>query len=223
MRLVSLRAMAHAEDEMTPFLTAYVASWVAFCLVAARIAWRSVRLRPAEVGAFLFVPWKVAVFVPAILFVTVAGHFTDDETWDVVTGAGMSVLTVGTAWWSVGTAARVLRRKSPGRELVVAIALMLFASSWFYDGYLLLRDGAYTARWLGNLMLSPTVYLCAGLLTNLEMSEERKLSFAFTRSEWPRPLPTKRQVGWPLVVASLPLVAIAAYFLVAFVGWHLPR
>lgn len=209
---------------MTTFLWGYLASWIALCVVAALIARRSVRLDRSDALAFLLVPWKLAVFVPAILFVTFAGHFTDDETWDVVSGAGMSILTVGTAWWSVGTAVRVVRRQRPLRELVVVIAVTLFASSWFYDGYLLLRDGAYTARWLGNLMLSPTIYLCAGLLSNLELDAERKLTFAFTRSEWPRPLATnKRQIGWPLVLASLPLVAIAAYFLVGFVGWRLPR
>ena len=208
---------------MTPFLVAYVFSWIAFCLVAAAIAWRSVRIGAAEVRAFLLVPWKVAVFAPAILFVTFAGHFTDDETWDVISGAGMSIFTVGTAWWSVGTAVRVVRRQRPLRELVVALAVTLFSSSWFYDGYLLLRDGAYTPRWLGNLMLSPTVYLCAGLLANFELDAERRLAFAFSRSDWPRPLPTSQRVGWPLVLASLPLVAIAAYFLVGFVGWHAPR
>jgi hypothetical protein len=208
---------------MTPFLVAYLSSWIAFCVVAALVAWRSVRVSRADALAFLLVPWKVAIFVPAILFVTLAGHFTDDETWDVVSGAGMSLLTVGTAWWSVGTTARVVRKKQPLRELVVALAVMLFSSSWFYDGYLLLRDGAYSARWLGNLMLSPTIYICAGLLTNLELDADRRLSFAFTRSDWPRPLPTKRHVGWPLVLASVPLVAIAAYFLVAFVGWRMPR
>jgi hypothetical protein len=129
---------------------------------------------------------------------------------------------VGTAWWSVGTAARVVRHQRPRSELVVALAVMLFASSWFYDGYLLLRDGAYTARWLGNLMLSPTIYLCAGLLSNLELERTtRKLSFAFTRQDWPHPLPDARTVGWPLVLASVPLVAIAVWFLVGFVGWHL--
>ena len=208
---------------MTPFLEGYVASWSLVCLVAAVVAWRTVRIPRDDAKAFLLAPWKVAVFVPAILFVTFAGHFTDDETWDVVSGAGMSILTVGTSWWSVGTAVRVVRRKAPVRELFVALAVMFFASSWFYDGYLLLRDGAYTARWLGNLMLSPTIYLCAGLLANFEIGEDRRLGFAFTREDWPRPLPGKPKVGLPLVLASVPLVAIAAWFLVGFVGWHLPR
>jgi hypothetical protein len=208
---------------MTPFLVAYVSAWTAACAFAALIAWRTVRVPWADARAFLLVPWKVALFAPAILFVTFAGHFTDDETWDVVSGGGMSVLTVGTAWWAVGTGARVARRLRPLRELVVALVVMLFASSWFYDGYLLLRDGAYTSRWLGNLMLSPTIYLCAGLLSNLELDARRKLSFAFTRADWPRPLPTARTIGWPLVAASVPLVVIAAWFLVGFVGWHAPR
>src|SRR5205085_3154915 len=105
---------------MTPFLTAYVAAWSAFCIVAAIIAYRTVRIPWADARRFLFVPWKLAVFVPAILFVTFAGRFTDDETWDLVNGAGMSIFTVATAWWSVGTAVRVLRRLRPARELVVA-------------------------------------------------------------------------------------------------------
>ena len=206
---------------MTPFLVCYVAGWIAFCLVAAVLAARSVRLRMGEAVAFLRTPWKVAVFAPGVLFVTFAGRFTDDETWDVISGGGMSVLTVMTAWWSVGAAVQVVRRARPASHLVVATALTLFSSSWFYDGYLLLRDGAYTPRWLGNLMLSPTIYLCAGLLTNLELREGR-LALAFTRSDWPRPGPARSRVTWQVVLAAAPLVAVAAYILVGFVGWRLP-
>jgi hypothetical protein len=202
-------------------VTLYIAGWCAFTAIAALVAWRSVRLEWRDALAFLLVPWKVAVFVPAILFVTFAGRFTDDETWDVVSGGGMSVLTVLTAWWSVGTAWRVVRRMARPRELVVAVAVTLFSSSWFYDGYLLLRDGAYTQRWLGNLTLSPTIYLCAGLLSNLEIGAEGRLGFSFLRKEWPRPLPTARRVTVTMVLVSIPLVAIAAWFLVGFVGWHL--
>ncbi len=205
---------------MTPFLVGYLAAWITFCAIAGALAGRSVWPRGAEVLAFLRVPWKVALFGPGLLFVTFAGRFTDDETWDVVSGGGMSALTVATAWWSVGTAAKVIRGQRPLRELVVALAVTLFSSSWFYDGYLLLRDGAYTHRWLGNLMLSPTIYLCAGVVLNLELDDDGKLGLAFTRRDWPKPLPTAARTSWSMVLAALPLVVIAAYFLVGFVGWR---
>lgn len=201
-------------------MSSYVAGYCTFVLLAALVAFRHVRIPWRDAFAFLLVPWKVAVFVPAILFVTLAGRFTDDETWDVVSGGGMSILTVATAWWSVGTGVRVVRRMAPPRELLVAIAVTLFSSSWFYDGYLLLRDGAYTPRWLGNLMLSPTIYLCAGLLSNLESDARGRLGFSFLRPDWPRPLPSARRVSFAMILVSIPLVAIAAWFLVGFVGWH---
>jgi hypothetical protein len=49
-----------------------------------------------------------------------------------------------------------------GVALVVAIALVLLSSSWFYDSYLLWRDRVYTPRWAGDLVLSPFIYLAAG-------------------------------------------------------------
>ena len=107
---------------------------------------------------------------------------------------------------------------------MVALALLLFSSSWFYDGYLLLRDGMYTRRWLGNLMLSPFIYVAAGLLWNLEAKESGEFRegwnfrFSFVREDWPsRPVDTR---FGPLVLASIPLILIAAFILVAFVGWN---
>lgn len=198
----------------------YLAGWIVVCVAAAIVAARTIRPNWRDVGAFLRVPWRIAVFTPAILFVTFAGRFTDDETWDVVTGGGMSIFTFLTSWWAIGTMVRVFRRMAKPREMFVAIAVWLFSSSWFYDGYLLLRDGAYTQRWLGNLLLSPTIYLCAGLLLNLE-AHDGKMSFAFARKEWPRPLPNASKVTIGMVLAGIPLVAIAIWFLVGAVGWSL--
>ena len=70
-------------------------------------------------------------------------------------------------------------------------------------------------------MLSPTIYLCAGLLSNLELDERGRLGFSFLRPDWPRPLPSAKRVSITMVLVSIPLVAIAAWFLVGFVGWHL--
>jgi hypothetical protein len=159
---------------ISPFFANYMAMWTAVCLVAAAIlVWDRRRLVPEWRGylRFLAVPWKLCLFVPALLFVTFAGRFTNDETWDVVTGAGMAILTFLTAPWAIGLIYQVLVGRRPVRYLIVAIALLLFSSSWFYDGYLLWRDGVYTRRWLGNLMLSPFIYLAAGLLWNLESKD----------------------------------------------------
>ncbi|HLY54216.1 MAG TPA: hypothetical protein VKS60_01585, partial [Stellaceae bacterium] len=152
---------------LSPFFARYVASWVSFCLVAGFILFLDRRRLWPEwraYSAFLLVPWKLALFVPASLFVTFAGRYTNDETWDVVTGSGMSILTFLTAPWSVGLIYQVLTGRRPVRYLIVAGALLLFSSSWFYDGYLLWRDGVYTPRWWGNLILSPVIYSAAGLL-----------------------------------------------------------
>lgn len=102
--------------------------------------------------------------------------------------------------------------------MVVSIALCLFSSSWFYDGYLYWRDGEYTSRWLGNLLLSPVIYVAAGLLWNLEAKDGGGFSLSFFRSDWPKPPSDKR--FRPLFLISIPLIVIAAFVLIAFVRWH---
>ena len=72
---------------------------------------------------------------------------------------------------------------------------------------------------MGNLILSPIIYVSAGLVLNLEL-RQGKLALAFTRPDWPRALPS--EVSWPLVLAVVPLVAVAASVLVGFVRWRLP-
>ncbi len=200
------------------FLVKYLVGWVSFCILALVLAIKDVRPQWADEFAFLTVPWKLALFTPALVFVTFAGRFTDDETWDTISGGGMSLLTYLTAGWAVGTLFKVLAGERPFGAAVVAVALVLFSSSWFYDGYLLLRDGLYTRRWLGNLMLSPIIYASAGVLLNLEV-RGRGVGFGFTRPDWPRPQVSGS--SWLLAAAAVPLVLIAAYVLVAFVGWRL--
>lgn len=214
-----------------PFFAKYIALWASFCLVAIVIlAIDRRRLLPEwrVYFRFLCMPWKLCVFAPAFLFVTFAGPYTDDETWDVVTGAGMSLLTFLTAPWSIGLMYQVLTGRRPLRYLVVASALLFFSSSWFYDGYLLLRDGAYTPRWWANLILSSIIYTAAGLLWNLEAKERldfmehSDFRFSFVRPDWPQRSSDTRFV--PLLPLLVPLVLIAAYVIVAFVHWdvHMP-
>jgi hypothetical protein len=204
---------------ISPFFVKYIAVWAAVCLVAVFImVWDRKRLLPElrEYWSFLCVRWKLCLFAPAFLFVTFAGRYTNDETWDLVTGSGMSILTFLTAPWSVGLIYQVLIGRRPMRYLIVAISLLVFSSSWFYDAYLLWRDGSYTPRWAGNLMLSPFIYVAAGMLWNLE-AKDGDFRLSFVRADWPkRPMDTRFA---PLIVASIPFILIAVFVLVAFVGW----
>lgn len=207
---------------MSPSLQVYVVCWLSFCCLAVATAIvdrRTLSAEWREYARFLCVPWKLAMFAPALVFVTFAGRFTNDETWDVVCGGGMSVLTFLTAPWAVGTVYKAIRRERGPGFLVVAAALWLFSSSWFYDGYIYLRDGAYTTRWFGNLLLSPFIYLCAGLLWNLEARSRWLAALSFLRPDWPAP-PQDRRFG-PIVLMGLPFAVAGFVVLVAFVEWHL--
>src|ERR1700721_1833953 len=212
---------------ISPFFVKYIAIWTSFCLVALLIlAWDRKRLLPEwrEYRRFLCVPWKVCLFVPAFFFVTFAGRLTDDETWDWGTGSGGGILTFLTAPWVVGLIYQVFVGRRPVRYLIVALALLLFSSSWFYDGYLLWRDGAYTGGWRGNLVLSPFIYMAAGLLWNLEAKprvgfhDDSGFQLSFVREDWPSP-PVDTRFG-PILFVSIPLILIAAFVLVAFVNWR---
>ena len=68
----------------SPFFVKYIAIWASFCLIAVFIlVWDRKRLVPEwrEYLSFLFVPWKLWLFVPAFLFVTFAGRYTNHDTW----------------------------------------------------------------------------------------------------------------------------------------------
>jgi hypothetical protein len=211
---------------LSPFFVEYVAAWSSFCVLSACLVLKDrARLLAEwhEYLKFLCVPWKLCLFVPAFSFVTIAGRYTNDETWDLVTGSGMSLLTFLTAPWAIGVFYQAALGRRPLRDVLVASALLLFSSSWFYDAYLLWRDGSYTQRWAGNLMLSPFIYLAAGLLWNLEANDDctfgtARFRFSFVRPDWPsRPIDSRFE---PLILASIPLILIAAFVLVAFVRWN---
>jgi hypothetical protein len=198
-----------ADRLISPFFAAFILVWDRKRLVP---EWR-------EYLNFLSVPWKLWLFAPAFLFVTLAGRYTNDETWDAVTGSGMAILTFLTAPWVVGLFYQVSVGRRPVRYLIVALALLLFSSRWFYDSYLLLRDGVYTRRWAGNLMLSPFIYVAADLLWNLEAKDPDGVRFSFFRRDWPT-RPVDMRFG-PLIFISIPFIVIAAFVLVAFVGWNI--
>jgi len=205
---------------MTALVGGYIFLWASYCLFAGTILVldRKTLLREwRNYFRFLAVLWKLAVFAPALLFVCFAGRFTDDETWDFVTGSGMSILTFLTAPWAIGLFYQVLRGERPRRYIIVASALCLLSSSWFYDAYLLWRDGVYTQRWWRNLIASSVIYVAAGFLWNLEAESGGSYSLSFLRRDWPKP-PANMSFR-PFIFVAIPLVLVAAYVLLASVRW----
>lgn len=201
------------------FLKNYAAGWVMFCGLAVVLAWfrrRSLAEDAQRYFDLLRVRWKLLSFVPALLFVTFAGRLTNDPTWHILCG-GMALLTFITAPWAVGVCCCVLRGRRHWADGFIAVALWLFASSWFYDGDLFPRDGRYTDYWLGNLLISPFIYLAAGLLWNLEARPTGGVRFRLLRHDWPSAPEYQRFL--PLFLASIPLVAVGVYLLVAYVEW----
>jgi hypothetical protein len=204
-----------------PFLIAYFVAWMLATAVAIGAAVRDAEIRGelADYVRFLLVPWKIAVFVPAAVFVTFAGQFAYDDTWDVVSGGGMSLLTYLTAPWALGVFYRCGKRLRPRWHELVALVAMLFSASWFYDGWLLFRDGDYSDMWFPNLMVSPALYLLAGALWNVELTADGKPTFAFLRQEWPEP-PNAKQMRPMLVQLAIPPVIASAGILIFSVKWR---
>jgi hypothetical protein len=205
---------------MTILFQFYMVSWLFLCGVALGLISRN----PSNYGfnrryaAFLFLPWKIAVFTPAFIFVTFAGQFSFDDTWDYVNGAGMSILTFLTAPWAVGV---LFKPRQPGtskKQVLVAVVALMFSSSWFYDGWLIIRDGYYPSTWLPNLLLSPVLYAAGGLLWNLEIDENKKASFGFFRQNWPET--PSRSLNTALILKAAPFIIIAAFILIFSVKWQ---
>jgi len=73
-------------------------------------------------------------------------------------------------------------------------------------------------------MLSPFIYVAAGLLWNWEakpgpsLYDDSGFRLSFVREDWPsRPMDTRFR---PIMYVSIPFILIAVFVLVEFVGWN---
>jgi len=157
---------------------------------------------------FLLRPWRIALFLTALLGIIGLAPYSGDPTWDAYDGAFMSVLTFLTAPWVTGTIFRTRRFRFDAKALFVALCLWMLSASWSYDLYILLRDGFYPSTWLSNLVLSSLLYFGAGLLFNLTGAPGGRLTLAFLCEGWfveDVPIPPRR-----LLLGVLPFIVLAA-------------
>ena len=73
--------------------------------------------------------------------------------------------------------------------------------------------------WLPNLLLSPFLYVAAGILWNLELDEAGKPALGFTRASWPV-RSAAPHFDRMLAFATLPPIIVAASVLLFSVRWQ---
>jgi hypothetical protein len=201
-------------------LRIYLYAWIACCLLAGMF----VLVRPGEYSFLrpaywrnLFKPWKVTTFLIAAAGITLVAPYSGDPTWDYVDSIVMSCLVYATAPWAVGTTYRTITGKGCWRAAYVAACLWLFSASWFYDAWMLYRDGYYPCTWWPNLNISGAIYCIAGLLWNLDYTEGKGIRLAFQRDGWPLPEAASfKRIAW----IALPLMGMAA-FITLYMLWLL--
>lgn len=165
----------------------YLSAWIAFLVFSVGIVtknWNHFKTDSRKYWPYLTTKWKLVTFAVSGAFISFAGPFTSDPTWDFISGFGMSVLTYLTAPWCVGVIYQFIKRQRALSDVIVAITFWLLSASWFYDGYIWWRDGFYPPTWNSNLLVSSALYFCAGLFWNLE-SVAKQVGFGFERRDWP--------------------------------------
>ncbi len=207
---------------MSRYYPFYVAAWALACVVALVLlaAGRgSFALVRRDYWRFLAKPWKIGTFLTATGGLTAIAPYTGDPTWDYVDSIVMSVLTYLTAPWAVGAMYKVARRRLAPSQGYVAACVWMFTASWFYDLYILLRDGIYPGTWASNIVLSSILYAAAGMMWNLDWREGRGVFLAFVEEDWPSPnaTPVFDKIFW----WALPLMALAAAMMVPFLWKYL--
>lgn len=205
------------QSSMTPFLKAYLITWILVCLVASALMIRhrnQLSLFSRSYRALLFQKWKLTTFIVALAGITLIAPYSGDPTWDYADAIFMSLLTFFTAPWAVAVIFRCVRYQTSWTNLYIAICVWMFSASWSYDGYLLLRDGIYPITWYSNIFASSILYFCAGLFWSLEWKEGRGVHFSFTENHWPQ-LPAEysfTKVAW----CGLPFMLLVTVSLGSF-------
>jgi hypothetical protein len=203
---------------MPNFFVYYLFVWSSLCLIATGlIAYtpQDFSLFSVSYWRFLAVPWKLITFAMALITIVAIAPYTGDPTWDYIDAAFMSVLAFMTAPWVLGILYQGIRHQVKKRQFFVACCLWMVSVSWSYDGYLLWRDGVYPATWSVNILASSVLYVCAGLLWNLDHRIGRGLTFSFLETVW-FASPTRQfaKLFWVALPFMLMVACAILYFVI---------
>lgn len=207
---------------MEPFFIIYMALWGLACLAALVFMFHtrhSLELFQRSYWVGLLQGWKVATFLVAATGMTVMAPYTGDPTWDYFDAAYMSLLSFTTAPWAISTLYLALRGRRPVVNAYIAACVWMFSASWSYDLYMVFKFGDYPFTWLPNIFASSVLYICAGLMWNLEVVEGRGVIFGFMDSNWPSvPKSVQKTKAINRILAyALPFMILVAAMILPFI------
>lgn len=203
---------------MTAALWGYVAGWCVVTVAGVALLWRGrgrFVLTRSAYWRWLAQPWRLVTFAVGLVGIVVIAPYTGDPYWDYVDAALMATLAFTTAPWAVATVWRA-RRLGVDAEVVAAVIVWLFSASWSYDGWILLRDGAYPLTWVDNLVASSCLYAFAGVFWGLD-GRDGRMVWAPADAGWPQVADGGFRAIWPLAGAIM--VFIALLMLSSVFGW----
>jgi hypothetical protein len=175
---------------MSMFLKVYTVVWACACLVAVILYLKDRGSFPLSHQTYwrsVFTPWKVVTFLIAVAGLIILASTVRDPELDYFDAVFMAVLTYLTAPWVVGVFYRFAKGTAPAAQAFVALCLWLFCASWFFDSYILLKDGHYPLLWPTYMLGTLGLYVLGGLFWNLDWRLQRGTIFAFMEAQWPVP------------------------------------
>jgi hypothetical protein len=202
---------------MTPGFKIYIVLWGAVCLIALFLFIKdrkAIALFRVEYWRLIFKPWRLATFIIASSGMILIAPYSGDPTWDYVDAFFMSALAYLTAPWAIGAIYKVAKRNLNPSQAFLALCLWMFAASWSYDLYIVVRDGNYPITWFSNIFASSVLYIFAGLFWSLDWIEGRGVTFAFMENNWPYSISksTFSNVVW----VALPFMALVSFLILYF-------
>lgn len=196
---------------MNIFFLSYTILWVTLCIISSVLYFlnrKTIALSNKQYWLFLIKPWKLVTFFFAAGAMVAVAPYSGDSTWDYYDAAFMSILTFAFAPWAIAVFYKSYKNRTWIKQTFIAFCTMMFSASWSYDLYIYLRDKNYPLTWWPNIILSSILFICAGLLWNLDWNQERGAYFAFIEDSWPEK--SKGIVFPKIFIKALPYMLVVA-------------
>lgn len=200
----------------------YFVSWIFLCIICLYLLIKyrkTLIIFKKEYFEFIFIKWKIVLFLLAVIFFSYLSTLWLDPTWDIPETILMSLMTYYTSPYSVWVLYRFIKKIDRKYiEIYIAIIFIFFSSAWLYDLYsMVFLLGYYPINMaLANLFISPFFYIAWWIVWNLDYKNNYWIILSFKEKKW-------IQFKWDtwntmkIILYSIPLSLFIIFILLYFV------